>query len=338
MLPDHHLLSLVPNRIGGAIDRLYEMVWEDFLAVPVEATQARPRHYGWSEARKLPRQAIHPETFWGKLFDQRWCKLVIPASAKQSFLNWRDQGEATLYIDGKPYFGFDVAHRFCRLPASTKEVWIESNCIHSAIDHPEATGLKTAGSQYSGAFLCRRNEEAWDGYHDLKCLLDAALNLRARENPHLSQLNPSGAQLTQVGPTGMHQLNATGLQPHLDRVTPAYRQLLRQLDQAVDAFDSKGIPAMRKKLAAAYTYFRTNKTFMSCTLTGHAHIDLVWLWPERLAELKAVHTFSTVNRLMDDYPELRFAYSQPASYEAVKRRSPELYSAVQKRVRARGTA
>jgi alpha-mannosidase len=332
MLPDHHLLSLVPNRIGSAVERLFDLIWEDLLPLSVEATTAGPKQHSWAEAKKLPRRAIHPETFWGKLFDQRWCKITLPASAKQRFLNWRDQGEATLYIDGKPYFGFDIAHRFCRLPAGTREVWIESNCIHSAIDHPEATGLSYAGSKYAGAFLCNRNEEAWEGYHDLKCLLDVALNLRARENPQLSQLNPSGNQLTQVGPVGLHQMNVIGLQPHPERVSPAYRQLLRQLDQAVDALDSKGIAPMRKKLAASYDYFRTTKTFMNCTLTGHAHIDLVWLWPERLAELKAVHTFSTVNRLMDDYPELRFAYSQPASYEAVKRRSPDLYRAVQKRI------
>ena len=317
MLSDHHLLSLVPNRVSAAVDRLQEMVWQDFISLPVEATASGPRQYTWKEARKLPRQRIRAETFWGRLFDQRWCRIVVPASSKPRFLNWRDQGEATLYIEGKPYFGFDVAHRFCRIPASAKEVWIEANCVQSAIDHPDATGLKGEGSHFSGAFLCHRDEQAWHAYHDLKCLFDVAMDLRTRDNPQLTT-----------------QLTSSGLQPNLDKASPVYRQLLRRLDRAVDAYDCKGIAAMRKSLAAAYAFFRLDKTFMSCTLTGHAHIDLVWLWPERISELKSVHTFSTVNRLMEDYPEFRFAYSQPASYEAVKRRSPDLYKSVQKRIRA----
>lgn len=317
MLPDHHLLSLVPNRVNAAIDRLREDIWKNFLPLKVEATQAGPRQYSWREARKLPRHAIRAEAFWGKLFDQRWCRIIVPASATPRFLNWKDQGEATLYIDGKPYFGFDVAHRFCRLPAKAKEVWIEANCIQSCADHPDSTGLKEDGSHFSGAFLCSRNEEAWQAYHDLKCLFDAAIDLRTRDNPQLTT-----------------QLTSAGLQPHLDKASPVYRQLLRQLDRAVDVYDCSGIAGLRKYLAKVYAAFRTDKTFMSCILTGHAHIDLVWLWPERLSELKAVHTFSTVNRLMEDYPEFRFAYSQPASYEAVNRRSPELYREVLGRIRS----
>ena len=34
-------------------------------------------------------------------------------------------------------------------------------------------------------------------------------------------------------------------------------------------------------------------------LNGHAHIDLVWLWPERVGDRKAVHTFATMNRLFE---------------------------------------
>ena len=32
----------------------------------------------------------------------------------------RESIPATLYVDGKPCFGFDVAHRFCRLPAGAR--------------------------------------------------------------------------------------------------------------------------------------------------------------------------------------------------------------------------
>jgi alpha-mannosidase len=317
MLPDHHLLSLVPNRVNAAVNRLRDKIWTDFLPLQVEATAAGPRHYSWGEARKLPRRSVPAETFWGRLFDQRWCRIVLPAFSSPCYLHWKDQGEATLYFHGKPYFGFDVAHRHCRLPVKVREAWIESNCVQSAIWHPEADGMEKSGSYFSGASLCHRDEETWQAYHDLRCLFDVAMDLRTRDNPQLT---------TQLVPFGQ--------QAPLDKVSPVYRQLLRHLDQAVDAYDRDGVAALRKRLAEAYVFFRTDKTFMSCVLTGHAHIDLVWLWPERIGELKAVHTFATVNRLLEEYPEFRFAYSQPASYEAVKRRSPQLYDEVLGRIRS----
>lgn len=316
MFSAHHLLILVPNRVKAALERLRESVWSDFSPLPVEATNAGPRQHSFAEAKRLPRRLVRPGTLWGRLFDQRWCRIALPPLDSTFFLHWKDQGEGTLYLDGKPYFGFDVAHRHCRLPEGTRQAWIESNCVQSAIWHPEAKELGQ-GSSFSGAFLCRRDEEAWQAYHDLKCLFDLALDQRMRENP---QLPP--------------ELNASGLQPALDRASPFYRQLLRRLDQAVDAYDQKGVAALREELGRAYAYFRTEKTFITCVLTGHAHIDLVWLWPERIGELKAVHSFATVNRLIEAYPEFRFAYSQPASYEAVKRRSPELYQEVMGRIRS----
>ena len=56
-------------------------------------------------------------------------------------------------------------------------------------------------------------------------------------------------------------------------------------------------------------------TFLQLTLTRAAAL---------LARYKALHTFSTMNRLMDAYPEMVFSYSQPASYDAVARLSPAL--------------
>ena len=316
MLPSHHLPQLIPNRIQAAINRLQESLWTDSKPLRVEASEPSPAQVPLMAGKKLKLRAIGNCSFWGKLFDQRWCRVVLPTAADaNTWLNWRDQGEATLYVGDKPYYGFNVAHRSCRLPAGTQEVWIQSSCIQSAIWHPEANGMDPEGSYFEGAFLCRRNDEAWNAYHDLKCLFDLAMDQRHRENPSV--------------PT---TLNGFGLQTPVDKFTPVYRLMLRFMDEAVDAADVQGIPAMRRKLAEAYRELRMDKTFMRCVLSGHAHLDLVWLWPERMGELKAVNIFATANRLMDEYPEFRFAYSQPASYEAVKRREPVLYDQVRGRI------
>ena len=318
MLSTHHLVQLIPLRVESGIRRLQGDIWVDMTPLDVQATAAGPALISCEEAAKLPLRPVSRGTFWGKLFDQRWCKVTLPAPTKRDrWFSWKDQGEATLYIDGKPYFGFDVAHRFCRLPAGVRELWIEANCVQSAIWHGEARGLSSQGSFFEGAFLGRRNDDAWNTFHDLKCLFDTSLILRQQENVYLQPQVAPGSQ-----------------QPPVDKHSPAFRRMLRLMDEAVDTLDNEGIAATRKQLAAAYKELRADKTFMQCVITGHAHIDLVWLWPERIGELKAVHTFSTVNRLMDEYPEFRFAYSQPASYEAVNRRSPALFKNVKKRIRS----
>lgn len=318
MLPSHNLLQLTPLRVDSAIQRVQAQIWSQSASLAVLATKAGPELRGWKEASRLPLHPVAPNTFWGKLFDQRWCRIVLPRKTERDeWFAWRDQGEATLYLEGEPYFGFDVAHRYCRLPAGTKELWIEANCVHSAIWHPESRGLSAQGSLFEGAFLCRRNDEAWRAFHDFKCLFDVALNLRQQENPAL-----------------LPQVNPGCVQPSVQNHSPVFRRMLRLLDEAVDALDGRGPGPAAKVLAGAYEELKNNRAFMQCVLTGHAHIDLVWLWPERIGELKAVHTFATVNRLMGEYPELRFAYSQPASYEAVKRRSPSLFGKVRRRIRS----
>ncbi|MDR1190225.1 MAG: hypothetical protein LBK60_00990 [Verrucomicrobiales bacterium] len=316
MLPINHLLSLVPSRITATVIRLQENLWRDLVPLTVAASASAPDYVPLAVAKKLRRATVDGGTVWGKLFDQRWCRVLLPRPADgKVFFNWRDEAEATLWVNGAPYFGLDVAHRFCRLPKGARELWLECVCVQSGVWHQDATGLGERGSRFDGAFLCRRDADAWRAYHDLKCLSDLMLDERRRENPLVPPL-----------PSGM------GEQTPTDKVSPFYRRLLRLLDDAVNELDRRGPRALSRSLAAAYAELRRDQPFQHCALTGHAHVDLVWLWPERVGELKAAHVFATVNHLLDEYPEFKFAYSQPASYAAVARHAPALYQKVRRRI------
>jgi len=312
-------LQLVPNRAEAALRRLGDLVWHDRREVVVTATEPTPTHRPLDVVAQERRHGVRRGTAWGRLFDQRWFHAVLPASPRGAgavYLEWRDQGEATLHVGGAPYYGFDVAHRRVALPPRTREVWIEAYCCQTAIWHPDATGLSPEGSRFEGAFLVHRDDEAWAAWHDLQVLFDLMLHLRGR--------NSSTPQ----------PLSRFGLQPSVDQAAPVYRQLLMHLAEAIDAFDTRGVPAFRARLARAYADLRRRRTPAQAVLTGHAHIDLVWLWPERIGEAKAVHTFASVHRLMELYPEFRFAYSQPASYRAVEHRAPALARATARRIRS----
>ncbi len=313
------LLLLVPNRAESLLRRVREQVWHSRQALPVQATTPSARHRTWAELDNPQTRRVAEGGAWGRLYDQRWFKVTLPRLSQGAgpwYLEWRDQGEATLYAQGIPVYGFDVAHRYAPLPRGAAEVWIEAYCCQTAIWHPEATGLSAEGSVFTGAYAVQRNDVAWAAWHDLQVLFDLLVHLRGEQKPY-------------PGP-----LCRFGLQPGVEQAAPVYRKLLHWLAQAADAYDVKGLAELGAVLRRAFEDLRQAKPFTAATLTGHAHIDLVWLWPERIGEAKAVHTFATVTSLMERYPEFRFAYSQPASYRAVARRSPALARAVTRRVRS----
>lgn len=314
MLPKHHLHQLIPRRLASALERLKDCIWTAPTPVACVLEASGP-------TRKLAKpdgRRVSPPFYWGRLFGFGRFRLdVTPAGdGTPRFLRWLDQAEGTLYVDGVPYFGFDVAHRECELPQEFKELTVESCCLQSAIWHPEATGLDRIGSRFDGAFLLGRDELAWEIYHDFLVLYELVEQWCLAENPRAAEW-----------------WRHSGTMPPAEMLAHPTRLLLRRLDEAVDAFDRDGMSEMKEVLADIYQNFSDTGVSIDAIATGHAHIDLVWLWPERVGEIKAVHTFSTVNHLMDRYDDFRFGYSQPASYEAVERREPALMEKVHGRIR-----
>src|SRR5579859_2411867 len=65
---------------------------------------------------------------------------------------------------------------------------------------------------------------------------------------------------------------------------------------------------------------------------GHAHIDTAWLWPLREARRKCARTFATQLALMDEYPDYRFACSQPVHYQWMKESYPAIFEGIRQKV------
>jgi alpha-mannosidase len=68
------------------------------------------------------------------------------------------------------------------------------------------------------------------------------------------------------------------------------------------------------------------------TAVGHAHIDTAWLWPIRETKRKCARTFANQLRLLERYPEHRFACSQAVQYQWIKDEYPQLYEEIRARV------
>ncbi len=321
MLPRSHLLQLVPARAATTLEALRGRIWRDVARLEVAATEAGPRHRPWSEARREALRPVRVPVHYGKLWDQRWWRIKVPAALagrRGLYLAWDDQAEATLFIEGKPHYGFDPVHKHAPLPRGVRELWVESVVCQTGIWLPDNSGLDPRGSHFRGARIVERDDEAWGLYHDLLVLDDLA-----RE------------ELKDALGSEAARLSGWGQRPELAVVSPLSRRLLRLLEEGINTLETDGVGAARRRLAQTYRELPSAPTAMRALLTGHAHIDLVWMWPERVGDFKAVHTFATANRLMDLYPEYKFGYSQPASYDAVARRSPEMMRAVRRRIAQR---
>lgn len=67
-------------------------------------------------------------------------------------------------------------------------------------------------------------------------------------------------------------------------------------------------------------------------LTGHAHLDLAWLWPLEETRRKARRTFYSVLGLMDRYEEFTFNQSSAQLYAWVEEDDPGLFARIRERV------
>ncbi len=67
-------------------------------------------------------------------------------------------------------------------------------------------------------------------------------------------------------------------------------------------------------------------------LTGHAHLDLAWLWPVSETRRKGRRTFASVLSLMERYEDFVFNQSSAQLYEWIEAESPEIFERVRRRV------
>ncbi|MFP4383582.1 MAG: glycoside hydrolase family 38 C-terminal domain-containing protein [Spirochaetia bacterium] len=73
------------------------------------------------------------------------------------------------------------------------------------------------------------------------------------------------------------------------------------------------------------------KTF-SAHLIGHAHMDINWLWPQEETNRMVERDFSTIDLLMDRYPDFNITQSQTELLEIAREKYPRLFERIKKRV------
>ncbi len=268
------LPQLIPSRVLHTRLRVQRLIWGPRTPVELFIGPINAEFLPLQEGRRQPMRLLAPgecfgqhESPWG----QFWAKIDIPAAAPgeagSRFLLWEGFGENTVFHNGIPWWGLDWAHKEMPLPDEACTLWMSCGLWHGGTE----TGL-----HYKSADISVRQELAWQVYWDLEMLVQLLMYSLKKET-HADE----GA------------FSWGSYKPKLETLSPFLRQLLRALDNAVDAFDQHGLTAFSGALQAIYQRFPAEAWQPRLAINGHAHLDVVWLWPEAVIQRKAMHTFAS---------------------------------------------
>ncbi|MGM0125917.1 alpha-mannosidase [Enterococcus sp. AZ194] len=210
--------------------------------------------------------------------------------------------ESLLFIDGVPYQGVDTFH---------KETFLEFK-------------------EYSGKKITL-SFKAWSG-------LEAGGPERVQQHvfkyADYALLDEATKDLYYLG----HNLLGTILALGEDAPeTAIYKRILNSALNKVDlSYPGSEEFYISTHLACTYLTNEVSKlpknSPVKVDVVGHTHIDVAWLWRLKHTREKAARSFSTVLRLMDEYPEYIFLQTQPQIYEYIKEDYPDIYKKIQERV------
>jgi len=133
---------------------------------------------------------------------------------------------------------------------------------------------------------------------------------------------------------------ALGVANCLDEHHPAKGHLLNALDEAFKVLDTRYPfgPPFYASVPAAHAVLKEGIARAGAALdveiiaTGHAHIDVAWLWTLAQNRRKSGRTFYNVLRLMEQFPEFHYTQSQAQLYDYVRQDYPELFEEIKHRV------
>ena len=322
------LYQLVLPRIKKILRRnVSQSLWETENDLEVKIGPVHTNPVTYKEATKEKYKVIkNNELFSPKSkgefgefpWDHRWFKVQIPALKKDEkgkrYLRWCASGEFNIYIDGTPWCGLDIAHPEAPLPDKACTLYIDCGVWQTGIwaggnDWPRPVD----GFRFKYAKLAVRDEQTWEIFHDLSTLIDwTDYFFRKFE---------------------LRSSNGPGYSDPLKKVPVSLRRMVKRLGDAADAFEFNGIKALGIELKKIYKELASNSNLMKASFVGHAHIDLVWLWPEKSTYKKGIHTFSTMLRLMEKYPKATFTMSQPPLYYHIAENEPKQATEIKKRIK-----
>lgn len=204
-----------------------------------------------------------------------------------------DNPQGLIYINGEAIQGLDTNHTRVRLDGGKRYDII----IYFY------TGMTDFKSEVNLNVIVK-NLDVEKLYYDIKVPYDAAMCFGEDDYNHIKTIK--------------HLETACNI---IDAREPESEKFLESIRKADDYLKNEYYGKECGGIDAVVSY------------VGHTHIDIAWLWTLDQTKEKVQRSFSTVLKLMDEYPEYVFMSSQPQLYEYLKEEDPILYEKVKNRIK-----
>ncbi len=165
--------------------------------------------------------------------------------------------------------------------------------------NPESLSVRGCRQIFEGGYIAVVNEAVQSLVYDIEMLLDAAL---------------SGA---------------------FNEDFSAF--IIDELDKALNCIDFDDIKTQDVRAASAYIEENifSNKDYKgsgNVALVAHSHLDIAYYWRRIHAVQKNLRTVLIQLRLMDKYPDFKYAHTQAYTYETVEKYYPEIFGELKQRI------
>jgi alpha-mannosidase len=261
-------------------------------------------------------QEVHQNEYWGRWMTdfvmrasfqvpEAWdpdaqLALYLPLGEAGDF----SHPEALIYIDGAPYAACDRHHQEISLQRSQ---WKDGQPHLLALHGWTGIGGFARGDPFTRLYM----HPCW-----------------------LVQIDSQTRALIAASRVALDSIES------FDLDSPVRAHLLNALDEAYKTLDTRepfgknfyaSVPAalavLQERLSQA-----GHPLDVIVHASGHAHIDVAWLWTVAQTRRKAERTFYNVVRLMERFPEYQFTQSQPQLYEFIRQDQPELFEEIRARI------
>jgi alpha-mannosidase len=314
-----HKVRWTPLKIAQRLSLIEPLVYRHKHPLPPfrYKTLASPDEPPPIDADDSAWEVIPPKSYWGTWFTDFILRTTfeIPSNWDGSapialYLPLGEAGdfshpETLAYIDGQAYAAGDRHHQEIRLPDSLRDGQQHRLALHGW------TGLG-----------------GWENGD-----LDTKLYMRECA---VVQIDTPTREFVAAARVALDVAN------HLDDNDPVKGLLYNALDAAFVALDTRdplGTPDFYDSVPGALQTLRKGIENAGAPMNvdiigvGHAHIDVAWLWTLGQTRRKSGRTFSTVLRLMEQYPGYKFSQSQPQLYKYTEQHYPELFEQIKERVK-----
>jgi alpha-mannosidase len=262
-------------------------------------------------------QVVEPHSYWG-----RWRRDFVLYGHFEVPSDWDQRAPVALhlqlgeagdfshpetlaYIDGAPYTACDRHHQEIILPREFRDGRPHELSLHGWTGLGGFSGADPATQLFMGSCAVVEIDQPLRDF-----LTKARVALEVTQ--HLEDRDPAKGRLLTALDDAFKILDTR--EPVDERIYGSVAEAGAELSRGIER---AGPPLDIEVLA-----------------TGHAHLDVAWLWTLGQTRRKAGRTFHTALALMEQFPEYHFTQSQPQLYEYVRADYPDLFEGIKKSVAA----